>query len=119
LTVDATNFAAEHTINASAMTGVLIITSEASSDTTIIGGSANDAITFAAADLNSNDSVDGGTGNDTVTVQTNGATTVAYGRIALNKVENLGMTFNIDDGGNGADAHSVGSQCPSLCAAEL
>jgi len=107
LTVDATNFAAEHTINASAMTGVLTITSEASSDTTIIGGSANDAITFAAADLNSNDSVNGGAGNDTVTVATNGATTVAYGRIALTDVENLDMTFNIDDGGNGADAHSV------------
>lgn len=106
LTVDATNFAAEHTVNASAMTGVLTITSEASSDTTIIGGSANDAITFASADLNSNDSVDGGAGNDTVTVATNGTANAVHGRVNLSNVENLNMTFDIDDA-TAVQTHSI------------
>lgn len=107
LTIDSTNFAGESTIDASAMTGILTLGSEVSTDQTIIGGSANDAITFASADLNTNDSVDGGAGNDTVTIATNGTSTVTYGRVALTNVENLVATFNIDDGGDGADAHSI------------
>ncbi len=107
LRIDAVDFAAEHTINASAMTGVLTIdTSEASSDQTIIGGSGNDAITFASADLNSNDSVDGGAGNDTVTVGTNGTSAAAYGRVSLANVDNLEMTFDID-GAVAAATHSI------------
>lgn len=105
LTVDATDLAAEHTINASAMTGVLTITSEASSDTTIIGGSANDAITFASADLNSSDSIDGGGGNDTVTVATNGTGAAAYGRVAMTNVENLNLTIDVDSGT--ASTHTI------------
>lgn len=107
LTIDATDFASEVTIDASAMAGVLTIGSEASTDQTIIGGAANDAITFASADLNTSDSVDGGAGNDTVTIATNGANTVTYGRVSMVNVENLNATFNIDDGGDGADAHSI------------
>ncbi len=107
ITIDATNFAAEHKIDGSALTGILTISSEAASDQTIIGGSANDSITFASADLNTNDSVDGGAGNDTVTIGDNTTNTVTYGRISLTNIENLEATFNIDDGGDGADAHTV------------
>ena len=107
LTIDSTNFASEVIVDASAMTGVLTIGSEATTDQTIIGGSANDAITFASADLNTSDSIDGGAGNDTVTIATNGANTVTYGRVSMVNVENLVATFNIDDGGDGADAHSI------------
>ena len=107
ITIDATDFAAEQKIDGSALTGVLTISSEATSDQTIIGGSANDSITFASADLNTNDSVDGGAGNDTVVIGDNTTNTVSYGRIALTNVENLEATFNIDDGGDGADAHSI------------
>jgi Ca2+-binding RTX toxin-like protein len=106
LTITALDLAPEHTINASAMTGVLTLNTTAD-DQTIIGGAANDAITFDTfSELTSSDSIDGGAGNDTVTVATNGATAVSYGRVAMSNVENLNMTIDNDAAG-GAATHSI------------
>lgn len=108
LTIDATDFASEVIVNASAMTGILTIGSETSTDQTIIGGSANDAISFTASHLNSNDSVDGGAGNDTVTIaKTMAATTSTFGRVAMTNVENLKMTIDVDDANTTALTHSI------------
>ncbi len=105
LTLTAIDLAAEHTINASAMTGVLTMNTTAD-DETIIGGSANDAITFDTySELTSSDSIDGGGGNDTVTVATNGADAAAWGRVAMSNVENLNMTIDVDDGT--ASTHTI------------
>lgn len=96
LTLTAIDLAAEHTIDASAMTGVLTMNTTAD-DETIIGGSANDAITFDTySELTSSDSIDGGAGNDTVTVATNGGSAAAYGRVNMKNVENLNLTIDVD-----------------------
>jgi len=108
LTFDAINTASEVIIDASAMTGILTVISEASTDQTIIGGAGNDAITFTASHLDSNDSVNGGGGNDTVTIATTAAaTTSAFGRVAMTGVENLAMTIDIDDAATTALVHSI------------
>lgn len=105
LTLTAIDLAAEHTINASAMTGVLTMNTTAD-DETIIGGSANDAITFDTySELTSSDSIDGGGGNDTVTVATNGTGAAAYGRVAMSNVENLNLTIDVDSGT--ASTHTI------------
>jgi len=97
LTLTAIDLAADHTINASGMTGILTMNTTGD-DETIIGGSANDSITFDTySELTSNDSIDGGGGNDTVIVATNGANDAAYGRVAMTNVENLNMTIDIDN----------------------
>jgi len=96
LTLTAIDLAAEHTIDASAMTGVLTMNTTAD-DETIIGGSANDAITFDTySELTSSDSIDGGAGNDTVTVATNGGSAAAYGRVNMKNVDNLNLTIDVD-----------------------
>lgn len=106
LTITALDLASEHTIDASAMTGVLTLNTTAD-DETIIGGAGNDAITFDTySELTINDSIDGGAGNDTVVVATNGANAATYGRIALKNVENLELTIDNDDAG-GAATHTV------------
>ena len=106
LTLTAIDLAAEHTINASAMTGVLTMNTTAD-DETIIGGSANDAITFDTySELTASDSIDGGGGNDTVTVATNGANDADWGRVTMVNVENLNMTIDIDDA-VAAETHTI------------
>ena len=106
LTLTAIDLAAEHTINASAMTGVLTMNTTAD-DQTIIGGSANDAISFDTySELTSSDSIDGGGGNDTVAVATNGANEAALGLVTMVNVENLNMTIDIDDA-TAAETHTI------------
>lgn len=108
LTIDAINTASEVIVDASAMTGILTILSEASTDQTIIGGAGNDAITFTASHLDSNDSINGGGGNDTVTIATTVAgTTSTFGRVSLQNVENLAMTIDLDDAATTALVHSI------------
>lgn len=81
-------------VNASSLTGKLTFTHNEATAINIVGGSANDSITFSADNFTSADSVDGGAGTDTLSI----ATTVAAASTLANvkNVEVLRMTGGAD-----------------------
>jgi len=74
LTVGATLGGTVLTVDASALTGALTITTDAATAMTVTGGSGNDSFTFTGTNA-VNDSINAGAGNDTVTFAANLATT--------------------------------------------
>lgn len=64
----ATDFAATVTVDASAATGSVSMTSENSTALTYRGGSGNDTVAFNAGELTSADSIDLGAGNNTLSI---------------------------------------------------
>ena len=90
-TLDST---ALRTVDGSAATGALTLTSGVTGDMTITGGTADDKITFTSTSYTLDDTVDGGAGADTLKIGT--AITAATGLKNVSNVETLEMSGGAD-----------------------
>ena len=82
------------TVDASAATGKMILTTNQTTDMTVKGGSGNDTLTFTGTTYTNADTVDGGAGTDTLVIGT--AITAASGLKNVSNVETLKMTGGAD-----------------------